>query len=56
MKPISNYTIRETLFTSSKSIIYRAMRDLGWSPRLLKVINSEFPSASSSSGSIASTA
>jgi serine/threonine protein kinase len=45
MKPISNYTLRETLFTSSNSIVYRATRDVDHRPVVLKVLHAEFPSA-----------
>jgi histidine kinase len=45
MNPITGYTLRETLFTSSKSIVYRATRDADNRPVVLKVLNAEFPSA-----------
>jgi predicted ATPase/signal transduction histidine kinase len=45
MNPITGYTLREALFTSSKSIIYRATRDADGRPVVLKLLNAEFPSA-----------
>jgi predicted ATPase/signal transduction histidine kinase/tRNA A-37 threonylcarbamoyl transferase component Bud32 len=45
MNPIAGYTLQETLFTSSKSIVYRAKRDADNRPVVLKVLNAEFPSA-----------
>lgn len=44
MNPIAGYSIKETLFTSARSIIYRAVRGLDARPVILKVLNSEFPS------------
>lgn len=44
MNPITGYTIQETLFTSSRSIVYRARRDADGYPVVLKVLNAEFPS------------
>ncbi|MFL5348090.1 MAG: AAA family ATPase [Hyalangium sp.] len=43
MHPIAGYSIRETLFSSSKSIICRAVRTADGLPVILKVINAEFP-------------
>ncbi|MFY0577408.1 ATP-binding protein [Cystobacter fuscus] len=45
MNPIAGYTLRETLFTSSKSIVYRAARDVDHRPVVLKVLNAELPGA-----------
>jgi predicted ATPase/signal transduction histidine kinase/tRNA A-37 threonylcarbamoyl transferase component Bud32 len=45
MNPITGYSIRETLFTSSRSIVYRATRDADNRPVVLKTLNAEFPSA-----------
>jgi predicted ATPase/signal transduction histidine kinase/tRNA A-37 threonylcarbamoyl transferase component Bud32 len=44
MNPIAGYSIRETLFTSARSIIYRATRTTDAWPVILKVLNAEFPS------------
>ncbi|WNG18191.1 AAA family ATPase [Cystobacter fuscus] len=44
MNPIAGYSIRETLFTSAKSIIYRATRTADARPVIVKVLNAEFPS------------
>jgi predicted ATPase/signal transduction histidine kinase/tRNA A-37 threonylcarbamoyl transferase component Bud32 len=45
MNPIAGYTLRETLFAGSKSIVYRATRDADGRPVVLKALNAEFPSA-----------
>ncbi|WNG43954.1 AAA family ATPase [Archangium minus] len=44
MNPIAGYSVRETLFTSAKSLIYRATRTADARPVILKVLNTEFPS------------
>jgi predicted ATPase/signal transduction histidine kinase len=44
MNPIAGYSIRETLFTSARSIIYRATRTTDARPVIVKVLNAEFPS------------
>ena len=44
MNPIAGYSIRQTLFTSARSILYRATRTMDARPVILKVLNAEFPS------------
>ncbi|MFE8598237.1 trifunctional serine/threonine-protein kinase/ATP-binding protein/sensor histidine kinase [Archangium violaceum] len=43
MNPIAGYSVRDTLFTSTKSIIYRATRTADLRPVILKVLGAEFP-------------
>jgi histidine kinase len=44
MNPFGSYSIRETLFTSTRSVIYRATRNTDGRPVVIKAINAEFPS------------
>ncbi|MFY0564486.1 trifunctional serine/threonine-protein kinase/ATP-binding protein/sensor histidine kinase [Archangium lansingense] len=44
MNSFAGYSLQETLFTSSRSIIYRATRNQDARPVVLKVLNAEFPS------------
>lgn len=44
MNPIAGYSTRQRLFTSERSIIYRATRTADERPVILKVLNAEFPS------------
>ncbi|ATB36882.1 hypothetical protein CYFUS_002297 [Cystobacter fuscus] len=41
---MTGYFIQETLFTSTRSIVYRAMRTADARPVVLKVLNAQFPS------------
>lgn len=42
MLTIANFTIEETLYESSKSIVFRAKNESGY--KIIKLLNSEYPS------------
>ena len=44
MSRIAGYSVRETLFTSARTLICRATRTADERPVILKVVNAEFPS------------
>lgn len=46
MKLLAGYTITEQIHSSVKTLIYRGLREFDWTPVIIKVLNTEYPTLS----------